>query len=329
MQSNLKIVPNDNKNKIIEVINDVLLKLNASDDFILKSIQEVEDKPESEIYSFENEFVTFDLGEEINSQVTSSKLVLRFNTSILYKIFVVLRLEDDKSSIILVYNTDLEFVDYELKNDVIAGYRVYDKFCDPSVERNKVLVHELKRLSEPFTTDKEVMDDIFEQILSTNLDYSKVASTNNRYYFKIVYGGGSFNITTNLISTGVGHLSSMGFEEECRIKFNDFHNIVDVEFNSINKRIALINRERYIFTFDNQLKLIKYEKRYIKNNKICNEVVLDIGLPFKEYVFILNLKISHNEYIDELLPEFSTPSAYNFNSQSYKDRVNTVEMLLF
>lgn len=322
MQSNLKRCSSSVKNEIIESIKNTLIKFKAPNEFIEKTIQEFEYNQELQVYSFENEFLTFDMGEIINKQIISSQLLFKFKESVLCKIMVVFKL--DNSNIIVVYNSDLEIVDYEFKND----FKIEHKIQESNIERNQLLVGELRRLADYFVCEQKEMNTIFEKILSSSTDYSKVVSTKNNYHFNISYNGKLFTISTNLLSTGLGNFSTIKFKEECRITFNESHNIVEVEFNSITVNVSIFDKRRYIFKFDNQLKLKKYITRYLENKKVVNNVILDLGLPLKEFIFIINLKLTNNIHVDELLPELHTPSAYNFNTDSYQDRINIVEMLL-
>ena len=322
MQSNLKKCPSNDKNEIIKSIKDALVKFDVPNESIEKIVEEFEYNQELQVYSFENEFLTFDMGEIINKQITSSQLLFKFKESVLCKITVVFKL--DSGNIIFVYNSDLELIDYECKKEFKIDYKMQES----DIERNRLLVCELKRLADYFICDHEEMNTIFEKILSANTDYSKILSTKNNHHFYISYNEKSFKISTNLLSTGLGKFSTIKFEEECKITFNESHNISEVEFNSITVGVSMFDKRRYIFTFDNQLELKKFIIRYIKNNKVVEDVRLNLGLPLKDFIFIINLKLNNNIDIVEVLPELHTPAAYDFNSESYRNRINIVEMLL-
>lgn len=55
----------------------------------------------------------------------------------------------------------------------------------------------------------------------------------------------------------------------------------------------------------------------------------DMLSSFDDEVFLLQVELNKNDTIEALLPEFYTPSAYDFNSVEFIDRLEVYRMLTF
>jgi len=323
----------DNKEENIQIIKNsltyVLKTLGASDYFITTSLSEIDSECLS--YSFANDFINADFGDDINKSITSSTIITHFNNSAaLYKVHVEFRDDVKKSTMIMIYNADMEFVDYQFKDDIQGMHKYYQTLCDMEFELKRSLITQLNKLSTKFRCDESLLEKFFNQIhLSKHYDYSSVGLNNKNRKFSLSYSDKKFKIRTNIFSIHVNHFNSSKFDSHCEIEFDTSTKIKKVKFIFQSKSVDRFKLTQDIISFDQDLNLKKYEKKYYVDHNITIDVVPTYGLSNQDFFFLLNLKFCPHNEINDVLPELNTPSAYDFNSIDFKNRLNTAEMLLF
>jgi hypothetical protein len=323
----------DNKEENIKIIKNsltyVLKILGASDSFITTSLDKIESECLS--YSFPNDFMNADFGDDVNKSITSSTIITHFNSSVaLYKVHAEFRNELEKSTIIMIYNADMEFVDYQFKEDIPSRYKYYQTLCDMEFELKRSLITQLKRLTTVFRCDESLLEKFFDQIyLTKNHDYTSVGKNNKNRKFDLSYHDKKFKIKTNIFSVDVDYFNSSKFDMTCDISFDTSTKITKITFVFQLKAVDRYKITQDIISFDQDLNLKKYEKKHYVDHNITIDVVPTYGLSNRDFFFLLNLKFCPHNEINDVLPELKTPSAYDFNSIDFNNRLNTSEMLLF
>lgn len=323
----------DNKEENIKIIKNsltyVLKTLGASDSFITTSLDKIESECLS--YSFPNDFMNADFGDDVNKSITSSTIIIHFNSSVaLYKVHAEFRNELEKSTMIMIYNADMEFVDYQFKEDIPSRYKYYQTLCDMEFELKRSLIAQLKRLTTVFRCDESLLEKFFDQIyLTKNHDYISVGKNNKNRKFDLSYHDKKFKIKTNIFSVDVYYFNSSKFDMTCDISFDTSTKITKITFVFQLKAVDRYKITQDIISFDQDLNLKKYEKKYFADKHIKIDLIPTNGLSNEDFYFLLNLKFCPHPEIHDILPELMNPSAYNFNSIDFKNRLNTAEMLLF
>jgi hypothetical protein len=323
----------DNKEENIQIIKNsltyVLKTLGASDYFITTSLSTIDSECLS--YSFPNDFMNADFGDDVNKSITSSTIITHFNSSVaLYKVHVEFRNELEKSTMIMIYNADMEFFDYQFKEDIPSRHKYYQTLCDVEFELKRSLISQLKRLSTLFRCDESLLEKFFDQIyLTKNYDYTTVGKNNKNRKFNLSYSDKKFKVKTNIFSVDVDYFNSSKFDMNCDIAFDTSTRIQKVTFIFQSKSVDRFKLTQDIISFDEKLEIMKYEKKYYVEKNITIDVVPTYGLSNQDFFFLLNLKFCPHNEINDVLPELTTPSAYDFNSIDFKNRLNTAEMLLF
>ena len=298
----------DNKEKNLQIIKNsltyVLTTLGASESFIESSLNDIISSELS--YSFVNDFMKVDFGDDVNQSVSSSTIVTHFNASAaLYKVHVEFRDEVKKSTMVMIYNADMDFVDYQFKEDIPSRHRYYQNLCDLEFELKRSLISQLKRLPSVFKCDENLLDKFFNQIyLTKHHDYHSVGENTKNMKFSLSYSSQKFAIKTNIFS-------------------------INVDYFNHSKSVDRYKITQDIISFDSDLSLWRYQKKYFADKHIKIDLIPTNGLSNEDFYFLLNLKFCPHPEIHDILPELMNPSAYNFNSIDFKNRLNTAEMLLF
>lgn len=323
----------DNKEENIQIIKDsltyVLKTLGAPDHFISNSLDNIDSEFLS--YSFPNDFINADFGDDTNKSITSSTIITHFNTlAALYKVHVEFRDELKKSTMVMIYNADMEFVDYQFKDDIPSRHRYYQNLCDMEFELKRLLVAQLKRISSAFKCDESLLDKFIDQIyLTKKNDYTTVGKNNKNRKFNLSYRDKKFTIKTNIFSVDVNYFNSSKFDPHCEIEFDTSTKIKKVTFIFQSKSVDRFKLTQDILSFDEQFNLTKYEKKYFVEQNIRIDLIPTYGLINEDFFFLLNLKFCPHNEINDVLPELTIPAAYDFNSIDFNNRLNTAEMLLF
>ena len=323
----------ENKKDNIQIIKDsltyVLKTLGASDSFIVTSLADIDSECTS--YSFPNDFINADFGDDTNKSITSSTIITHFNTlAALYKVHVEFRDDLKKSTMVMIYNADMEFVDYQFKDDIPSRHRYYQTLCDMEFELKRLLVTQLKRISSAFKCDESLIDKFIDQIyLTKKNDYTTVGKNNKNRKFNLSYRDKKFTIKTNIFSVDVNYFNSSKFDPHCEIEFDTSTKIKKVTFIFQSKSVDRFKLTQDILSFDEQFNLTKYEQKYFVEQNIRIDLIPTYGLINEDFFFLLNLKFCPHNEINDVLPELTIPAAYDFNSIDFNNRLNTAEMLLF
>jgi len=323
----------DNKEENLQIIKNsltyVLTTLGASESFIESSLNDIISSELS--YSFVNDFMKVDFGDDVNQSVSSSTIVTHFNASAaLYKVHVEFRDEVKKSTMVMIYNADMDFVDYQFKEDIPSRHRYYQNLCDLEFELKRSLISQLKRLPSVFKCDENLLDKFFNQIyLTKHHDYHSVGENTKNMKFSLSYSSQKFAIKTNIFSINVDYFNHSKFDIICEIEFDTLTKIKDITFIFQSKSVDRYKITQDIISFDSDLSLWRYQKKYFADKHIKIDLIPTNGLSNEDFYFLLNLKFCPHPEIHDILPELMNPSAYNFNSIDFKNRLNTAEMLLF
>lgn len=113
------------------------------------------------------------------------------------------------------------------------------------------------------------------------------------------------------------------------VGFDCYFNIVYVHFKSIKREIANVQTVEILFNKNLDLESLEFKSLKKRDDvplmglKKTNKL-----LSLKDEILLFNLYNSKNDEIKELLPEYHTPSAYNFHAEDFKDRLAVYEMMM-
>jgi len=113
------------------------------------------------------------------------------------------------------------------------------------------------------------------------------------------------------------------------ITFNDDFDIKEAQFRTsfLTKKGNITGLKIF---FDKSLELNLIENSYIPSGGGKNSYSLktsEMMCPFSDEVILFRLSYNTSEEVQELLPEFYIPSAYNFQSEDFKNRLAVYEMM--
>lgn len=107
------------------------------------------------------------------------------------------------------------------------------------------------------------------------------------------------------------------------IIFNDNFDIISIKFTSYKK--LPFGLSKIIVLFDDQLELDNIEYYSTSGNSFNKSKCLLNS--FTDEVLLFILFNNTTDVVKELLPEYHIPSAYDFSSQDFADRLNVFSML--
>ena len=338
------------------------IKTLVADVFAIKANYPILKKGVKSIYSFKNDFVSIDFGAVINTEITESTMKVYLNeVADLIKVNIEFRRETEKETIILSYNNHFQFVGCQIKHDAEQGnkyygrylnsdpvedivsnlkrelnYKKYRIYWEPVGDRNEKLVSELKRVSEFFVSNKSIMNSIYKGIIDMKAEYIHDTGTPSMWiswnsssidYFNIKHNETVFFVHTDFISSGL-FVDSSGFIESCDIYFNEDFLINNITFKMVRKTLSILDRELLTIDLDTDFNIISFEQRKNINKKVHIEKFNHFGLPVKDSFHLMRLVWCENPLVHELIPEIKIPSAYNFYSDEYNDRLLLSSMML-
>jgi len=113
------------------------------------------------------------------------------------------------------------------------------------------------------------------------------------------------------------------------IRFNDDFDIEQAQFRTsfLTKKGNITGLKIF---FDKSLELGLIENSYIPSGGGKSSYSLktsELMCPFSDEVILFRLSYNTNEDVKELLPEYYIPSAYDFNSVEFADRLKVYSML--
>lgn len=107
------------------------------------------------------------------------------------------------------------------------------------------------------------------------------------------------------------------------VSFDDDFDISSIRFSSLKTLQKGISRITVLFNDNFELSNIEYHSTHGESFKKNHNNLLS----FDEEALLFKLLTNNNEDIKDLLPEYYIPSAYNFHSVEFKDRLNVYNMM--
>lgn len=198
------------------------------------------------------------------------------------------------------------------------------------VELQKAAKHKI------FAEVQKVELALFAQIPISIVDTAEGIIINGQYNYKLLlypYHGKKFfkyigNMEIRLFCKSFPFSFNSNVEDSFIFKFDDHFNIEKITYSTMSQ-LSLV--QQLILTFDKNLKLKNFDYKSIDRfTKTVNEKIKDENTlsSFEDEIFFLQLKRFKSSDIKELMPEFYIPSAYNFHSEDFKDRLNIYEMMM-
>lgn len=165
-------------------------------------------------------------------------------------------------------------------------------------------------------------------------------------YFEVKYNGpqikdgrlNDFYLQTTALYTGIVSQHSpidlkkivdrtLPYRESCFINFDNSQNITEVMFEIIKRTPSGVDSVRLYLDKDFNLFDFSWQSKK-KFAPFTNKVFNFKDLPLSDIISFLKLQFNINENLIELFPELTIPSAYNFNADEFKDRLELANMLL-
>lgn len=259
----------------------------------------------------------------LSETALQEKIICHFNQKgFLKNVDVIYRDDVNKNNPTIMLNADLKFYDFVIRID--DPYEIIKKDANNRIKENII------KLSQMFKTHQSVLMSICEDVLFSDNDYF---SLQNSQMNQISNGHvNAFKLMTTAIYTGISLDSTprkikTNNPEQCSIYFDNQQNITSFKFQitktTMNGQIEVIE-----LLFNENAKLIYVDWRHRVNGVIHSKEFNIKGLSLIEIIEILSLKFNMNETINDLIPELTVPSAYNFNSAEFQDRLLVARMIL-
>lgn len=122
---------------------------------------------------------------------------------------------------------------------------------------------------------------------------------------------------------------SLSSSSKITVCFDFYFNIIYVQFQSSKKDMRDIQIINLMFNKDLVLESMEFKSLNKRHDAPFIGVKKSNCLSsLKDEILYFNLYISKDEEIKELLPEFFVPSAYDFTTQDFSDRLNVLSMLI-
>lgn len=198
----------------------------------------------------------------------------------------------------------------------------------------------LLEVSEVFQSHKSVLLSMVDDILYDDNEYFNV--DHSRINIVTQTGLNSFKLTTTAIYTGIitqyaplktsnVNMVHLKYHESCELSFDNKQKITNIYFKISRNKNG--NLETLKINLSNKFEILKlnwqvWNKMSGTKNVIVNNKFNYHGLPIKDVMLLLKLHFNMNESVSELVPELKTPSAYNFNTDEFQDRLEVVNMML-
>lgn len=274
----------------------------------------------------------FDLGELLNS-AEQRKVEIAFNNKAeLKEVKIIYRDDNNKSTLIIILDNSLKYYDFVIKMDDINA--IVKHHATLKIKEN------INKLSAIFPSHKSILLSMLDDILYENNDYFNIQSSGvnlvvlgkvNHLLLKttaIYTGVVNQHVPLKIRSTNAMHLP---YSEVCEISFDNNQNIRDVKFkifkndgSTIDIMVLSLNSDFEIIELMLKERPVLINSSMVIRNKEFNYKYL----PLADVITLLKLKYNVNENILELFPELLIPSAYNFNSDEFKDRLEVANMML-
>lgn len=115
------------------------------------------------------------------------------------------------------------------------------------------------------------------------------------------------------------------------LSFDDYFNVISLEFASSTKDMGKFSITNLKLQFNKQLMLINYEYTYDRIRDRFNLTIKKDSnrlMSLDDEVVLWQLFNNQSDEIKDLVPEYHIPSAYDFKSSEYLDRLNIFSMLI-
>jgi len=113
------------------------------------------------------------------------------------------------------------------------------------------------------------------------------------------------------------------------VVFDRYFNINYVEFKSMAKDCTGYTKIELVFNKDLALESIKFKpSTYRSDVSLIETKKGNLISPLADEVVVFQLYLNQNDEIKQLLPEYYIPSAYDFTTQDFSDRLSVFSMLI-
>lgn len=120
----------------------------------------------------------------------------------------------------------------------------------------------------------------------------------------------------------------IGHGEQAEIYFDEYQKIQKVIFSSIYNIDNRTFTSKSLFINSN-FEGISFELKSTNDRRPSEQHYNLHNIDLKEIMSVINLKHSNNAQVYDLLPELFIPSAYDFNSDSFTNRLGLAQILEF
>lgn len=119
---------------------------------------------------------------------------------------------------------------------------------------------------------------------------------------------------------GQGEQAEIYFDEQQKIQKVIFSSIHSIDHRTFTSKSLFIN---------SNFEGISFELKSTKDRRPSEQHYNLHNIDLKEIMSVINLKHSNNVQVNDLLPELFIPSAYDFNSDSFANRLGLAQILEF
>lgn len=273
----------------------------------------------------------FDFGEVLKT-AHQEEIILSFsNQAKLKEVKIVYRDDANASNLIIILDSELKYYDFIIRMDDINA--IVKKEATIRIKEN------LLNISNLFQSHKSILISMIDDILYDENNYFKIAHTQINPITSS--GVNRFSLETTAIYSGIisqytplkinyGSALNLTYNEVCEIIFDENQNIEKVIFKIHKNRNGKL--ENIKISLNKKLEIIsvtwKILDKLTYNGSIFERKFNHHKIPIKDVFQLIRLQLNLNESIREILPEITEPSAYNFNTEEFADRLKIVEMML-
>lgn len=218
---------------------------------------------------------------------------------------------------------------------IVESYNCLDDF-NTSLQRRKDVIRKgitdsINLIENHFgiVIEKTIIEDesslIVKGITNYGSDQEYKFTVSKWFDSELVFNTLSFSCSSSLmISNGVRNIFTLSLNRDFTLQ--------SLKYMSSFKDKSGNNGSIELF-FNNEFVLVDLSVKVYRINR--DDYLIDITKKrntlssFEDEVFLLQVELNKNDEIEALLPEFYTPSAYDFNSEEFIDRLKVYSMLTF
>lgn len=219
---------------------------------------------------------------------------------------------------------------------IVETYNCLDDF-NTSLQRRKDVIRKgitdsISIMENHFgiTLEKTITEDessiIFKGITSYGTRQEYIFTVSKWFDSELVFNTLSFGCASSLmISNGVKNIFTLSLNKDFTLQSLKYV----ASFKDKNGNEGAIE-----LLFNNEFVLVGLSVKVYRINSRDDYLInitkkRDMLSSFDDEVFLLQVELNKNDTIEALLPEFYTPSAYDFNSVEFIDRLEVYRMLTF